>query len=452
MADAEAAVAAQLVGQPLQEAGVILARRRGPAGLGHRRQPRPGVVFDPGETAGVAGPHVRLQAQDVVTARLLQFGGHRLEGVEGFHRVELRPPGRFVGRGGLQIVQVQRRHRRHHHVAPLPRRLQAAFGAAPGHHRGLRRQPAFQNLVPADQLLSVAGQDRLQPAHEPALQRGLVGDAQFAHARLHPRRGLPLVLDRLVGADVDPRRREQRGHFGEHLVEEGEGVLFDVEQVGMDAALVGDRDRPAFHPELRIGGDGGGGMAGHVDLRQHLDVALGGIGDDVGDLLLAVVAAVGTRQSAGRIEAGIAAGDAAAAHFGQARVLLDFDAPALVVGQVPVEEVELVQRHRVEHALDLVHAVEVPGRIEHVAAPAKARRVLDPQRGQVEIAAGSAGGGLDQLPQRERTVIQAGRVAGDHRDALGIDGQAIALGGDAGVRIEGEVDPRCRRGEGVGSR
>ena len=44
-------------------------------------------------------------------------------------------------------------------------------------------------------------------------------------------------------------------------------------------------------------------MAGHVDLRQHLDVALGGIGDDVGDLLLAVVAAVGTRQSAGRIEA-----------------------------------------------------------------------------------------------------------------------------------------------------
>jgi len=65
-----------LAGQPLQEAGVILARRRGPAGLGHRRQPRPGVVFDPGETAGVAGPHVRLQAQDVLTAGLLPFGPH----------------------------------------------------------------------------------------------------------------------------------------------------------------------------------------------------------------------------------------------------------------------------------------------------------------------------------------------------------------------------------------
>ena len=220
----------------------------------------------------------------------------------------------------------------------------------------------------------------------------------------------------------------------------------------MDAALVGHRDRLAFHAQLRKGGDGGGGVAGYIDLRHHLDVAGSGVGNDVGDLFLGVVAAVRARLSAGRIDAGIAAGDAAAADLGQARVFPDLDAPALVVGQVPVEDVELVQGHRVEHALDLVHAVEVPGRIEHVAAPAKARRVLDPQRGHRGVAAGLAGGGLDQLPQRDRTVVQAGRVAGDQVDVLFVDGQAVAFGGDVQGRIKREPDARGRVGGGGGGR
>jgi len=41
-------------------------------------------------------------------------------------------------------------------------------------------------------------------AGEPALQRVLVGEAQLLDLRLHRRRGLPLVLHRLVAADIDP--------------------------------------------------------------------------------------------------------------------------------------------------------------------------------------------------------------------------------------------------------
>ncbi|KAG1316802.1 hypothetical protein G6F63_015920 [Rhizopus arrhizus] len=78
-----------------------------------------------------------------------------------------------------------------------------------------------------------------------------------------------------------------------------------------------------------------------------------------------------------RIDAAVTGWQAAAARLGQLRVALDLHAPALVVGQVPVEGVELVRGHRVEHALDLVQALEMPRRVEHEAAPAETRRILD---------------------------------------------------------------------------
>src|SRR5690606_32731519 len=74
----------------------------------------------------------------------------------------------------------------------------AALDAAPGHHGRVRRDPAVEDLVPAQQPAALARQVGLDALDEPALQRGLVGDAELLHPRLHLRRGLPLVLDRLV--------------------------------------------------------------------------------------------------------------------------------------------------------------------------------------------------------------------------------------------------------------
>ena len=70
------------------------------------------------------------------------------------------------------------------------------------------------------------------------------------------------------------------------------------------------------------------------------------------------------------------------ADLGQARVAFDFDAPALVVGQVPVEDVQLVQRQQVDVALDKFHGHEMAAHVQHAAAPAEARPIFDLDAGQ----------------------------------------------------------------------
>ena len=61
-------------------------------------------------------------------------------------------------------------------------------------------------------------------------------------------------------------------HLAEYVLEETHGGLVGIEQVDVDAPLVGHRDRPAGHAELRIRGNRRSRMTGDVDLRHHVDV------------------------------------------------------------------------------------------------------------------------------------------------------------------------------------
>ncbi len=74
-------------------------------------------------------------------------------------------------------------------------------------------------------------------------------------------------------------------------------------------------------------------MARDIEFRHNANTALAGICDDFASLLLRVEEAVG-------------------AHSGQLGEDLALDAEALIVGQVPVEDVELYGGHSVERALD----------------------------------------------------------------------------------------------------
>ncbi len=121
---------------------------------------------------------------------------------------------------------------------------------------------------------------------------------------------------------------------------------------------------PSSDSELGIRGDGGLRVAGHFHFRDHLDVAFGRVRHDVADLRLGVEAAVFRRF---RLRGG--GGRAAASYAREARVFADFDAPALVVREVPVEGVEFVPGHPVEHGLDELDGLEVAGGVEHQAAP-----------------------------------------------------------------------------------
>lgn len=73
------------------------------------------------------------------------------------------------------------------------------------------------------------------------------------------------------------------------------------------------------------------------------------------------------------------------ADLGQQRVVLHRQAPALVVGEVEVEDVELVQRHHLQVARQAVQGQEVAGDVNVRAAPGMGRSVLDPHGGQDQV-------------------------------------------------------------------
>ena len=435
--DAHCLVTLQLPRQALQEAAEVALLRLAPAGFGHCGQAREQVVLQALVIAGVLGEHVGLQAEDVLALVRGQFRRHRFEFVDLLQFGGGRAARRLVRGVGLQVVHVHVGDRGHHHVVAFAGSLEPALGATPGHHRGFLRQRAFEDLVPADQAPAVLCQELLQPRDDVALHFHLGAGAGLAHRLLHAGGGFPLILDRFIAADVHVRGREQFDHLGQHVLDELQRAFLGIEQVGEHAPLVVDGQRLLGAAQLRVGDDGRGGVAGHVQFRDHLDMALRGIGDDLADLLLGVIAAVATRLACARLNPGIAQRHPAAADLGELGVTLDLHAPALVIGQVPVEGVELVLGHRVEELADLVQALEMPRRIQHQPAPAEARCVLDGGRRHVPAVAGG-----QQLRGGDRAIEQPGLVACTHLDAGFGNGQRIAFGRHCRGGIEVEADPR----------
>ena len=59
----------------------------------------------------------------------------------------------------------------------------------------------------------------------------------------------------------------------------------------------------------------------------------------------------------------------------QLRICLDLYSPSLVVGEMPMESVELVLSHFQKYGLHLIHREEVTGDIKHETSPFKARGI-----------------------------------------------------------------------------
>ena len=247
---------------------------------------------------------------------------------------------------------------------------------------------------------------------------------------------LPCRGGAFVTANVDILRGENVHQFVENVLHKAHGFgIGHVEHVG-------EHPTPRFHAvrairiagELRVGGHGCREVAGHVDLGNHLDVAFGGVGDDVFQLSARVeVGAVGTICPVGAVLHG---GDIGVRRHGtdrgQPRIFFHFPTPTLVFGEVEVELVEFVHRHEVEHAFNLVDAEKVAGHVEHEAAIGEARAVGDGQAGQfvacdgrVVHTGGDAGG--QHLVETGESVEEAGGGGGFDRHAFGLHGQAVAF-------------------------
>ena len=299
----------------------------------------------------------------------------------------------------------------------------------------------------------MAGEELLDTRVEIALQPVLgtvpgVGlQSGPADERLALRARLPPYARRFVAPDMDVFRGEECDNLFEDLLDEFEdGGVADAEDVAAHARLRGDGVGAAGASERGIGCERRGHVAGHIYFGYDLDVSAGRIIDDVADLLFGVVAAEGPLFAGERRVAAESAGP------GQFRVGVDFDAPPLVVGQVPVEDVEVVERRQVDDAPDLFDGVERAADIEHEAPVAQVRPVGDAGRREEHF---GGFGGAHGFAERLQSIENA-------RVGTAVDGDAAlrnldvvvlgALAGGCGPEHDGIVVRGAVAGHGDGGR
>ena len=196
-------------------------------------------------------------------------------------------------------------------------------------------------------------------------------------------------------------------------------------------------------------------MAGHFDLRDDGDESRGGIGDDLADVVLRVEAAVGcgVKCPFAAVAAGVADDGffAPGADVGEAGVFFDFDAPALIFGQVPVKDVHLVHGQQVDVFFDELFGHKVAADIEVHAAPWEAGIVRDADAGDrpgdVAHLARLADGVGQQLTEGLAGVKEAVVCGGLDKDGFGRYRQTIAFFAQFAGQVgdEDEDDSRMLR-------
>ena len=229
--------------------------------------------------------------------------------------------------------------------------------------------------------------------------------------------------------------REEGNEFGKNVLGKLHcGGVCHVEHVGGNAAV--DPHRGSGFGVAAIFGirsHGCNEVARHVHLGDYFDVALLGIGHHVLNLLLRVevraidlVGPVGTVFEVGDVAVGSRCADG-----GEFGILLDLHAPALVVGEVPVEAVHFVIRHHVEHSLHLFNGEEVTGYVEHETAIGKARLVLNGNARQGVLGDGGvllAGHDVcgQNLLDRLEGIVETEHALGTHGHLALVDHEVVS--------------------------
>ena len=191
------------------------------------------------------------------------------------------------------------------------------------------------------------------------------------------RAGLPFRNGALVAAYVDIRAGEDLGELVEHVCAETDGPFLEVQHVLADAPAGVHLELAPGVPELRVRGDGGQHVPGHVDLGHDGDEPPGRVGHDLGQVGLGVVATVGRAVAAAlRIVARRRLAPPGS-DLGQQRVTVYLEPPTLVVGQVQVQHVEFVQAGQVDQPQHEALGEEVAGHVEVDPAPSETGAVLD---------------------------------------------------------------------------
>ena len=297
-----------------------------------------------------------------------------LERIEGIHLLDRddRGPGVATLRSRLFHVEVQV-------VAVLRNGRETGVDGfleqvlvVPDQHQVVARElVAVDDVFPAFERLTVFGQDLLHPPGKIAQQLLFIGITELLHQLLAVGAVLPGFRNDLFYTHMEV--------FGG---EDGGQLLDDVfeHHVVLLAAHADDVVRLALHAaeflvvlahHFGIGNGQGFGVARKVEFGNDLDVAFGGISHDLLEILLGIKAAIALFPRIVSRHQGLV-GAAPGADLCQAGILLDLDPPAVVVGQVPVELVDLVIGQEIEVAQDVFLVEEGAGNVEHAAAPGEA--------------------------------------------------------------------------------
>ena len=198
--------------------------------------------------------------------------------------------------------------------------------------------------------------DQLQELRiEIDLEGGGIGDVVGLHEGDDLGIAEPGFAIALVAADVEVGVGKDGDHLADELIEKLIGARAGgVEGFVVDAEAVGDLEGAGGAGEFGIGDLPADGVAGHVEFRHDADAARAGVGDHVAHFFLGVELAV-------------------RAQFGEFGEALALGAEALIVAEVPVEDVEFDERHAVDVSLHDVDGFEVAGDIDHESAPLEAR-------------------------------------------------------------------------------
>ena len=202
-------------------------------------------------------------------------------------------------------------------------------------------------------------------------------DAKSLGTRLTLLALLPAGLRTLVTSDVDVFRREELDYFGKNIVDKGKHIVIAcTKHIVGNSPYCPDLIRTACAAKMRIGSQCSLHVARKVNLWDDGDVALSSVVDDVANFVLGIESAI--RDAV--ILAAVVSDDclfALRANFGQAWIFLDFETPALIVGQMPVHTVHIVESHHVDECLYFIDGEEVTAHIEVSTTIVETRCIAD---------------------------------------------------------------------------
>ena len=234
------------------------------------------------------------------------------------------------------------------------------------------------------------------------------------------------MLDGLVAADMDVFRREHFRKFCKNTLDKIVRFFFSrAKYFAVDSEFRGHFHGLFAAPELGIRRNRSAGMSRYIELGNYRDKSFFCKLDDVFYLFLGVKTAVGFLIAAGFT-----------AHrtvLGKARVFVNLNAPALIVGQMPMEHVEFKKRNCLDILFHDFDREKVSDGVEHISAVRKTRLVVDFATRNLRRFRLFVKRRKDQLFQRLRAVKKPAFAFCGHLDAVFADNKRIRFGRTVGA-------------------